>query len=77
MHAGKSLLLKAILGELIRQAGSAHCAGHIAYVPQDPWIMSGTVRCAALTGRQAGSMTIDAHTLLKMGVGMRLCVVSF
>ena len=44
--AGKSALLQALLGELVGHGGSVVCQGLSAYVPQDPWIMSGTVRSA-------------------------------
>jgi ABC-type multidrug transport system fused ATPase/permease subunit len=42
--AGKSSLLKAILGEMTRISGTCSVYGSVSYAPQDPWIMSGTLR---------------------------------
>lgn len=42
--AGKSSLLQAILGEMTLNGGSVDIHGTIAYVEQDAWIMSGTLR---------------------------------
>jgi len=42
--AGKSSLLCAIIGDMHRTGGQTGLFGSIAYVPQDPWIMSATVR---------------------------------
>ena len=41
---GKSSLLQAILGELPCHSGEIKHSGSIAYVPQLPWVFSGTVR---------------------------------
>ena len=43
MHQQTSLLM-AILGELALTKGARHVQGSIAYVPQEPWVMSDTVR---------------------------------
>ncbi|XP_037494972.1 ABC transporter C family member 13 isoform X2 [Jatropha curcas] len=48
--SGKSSLLGAILGEMRLIHGSVHSNGSIAYVPQVPWILSGTVRDNILFG---------------------------
>ncbi|EIE19385.1 P-loop containing nucleoside triphosphate hydrolase protein [Coccomyxa subellipsoidea C-169] len=42
--SGKSSLLAAVLGELQGVAGRVRVCGSLAYVPQQPWIMSGTLR---------------------------------
>jgi ATPase subunit of ABC transporter with duplicated ATPase domains len=42
--AGKSSLLAAVLGELQGVTGRVRVCGSLAYVPQQPWIMSGTLR---------------------------------
>ncbi|KAF9005892.1 metal resistance protein YCF1 [Cyathus striatus] len=42
--AGKSSLLSAVIGEMTRQEGNVSVCGSIAYAPQDPWILSATVR---------------------------------
>ncbi len=49
--AGKSSLLAAVLGELQGVSGRARCVGSLAYVPQRPWIMSGSLRDNILFGR--------------------------
>lgn len=46
MGAGKSSLLAAILGELQGVAGRARVRGRLAYAPQEPWILAGSLRCA-------------------------------
>ena len=48
---GKSSLLAAVLGELQGVSGRARCVGSLAYVPQRPWIMSGSLRDNILFGR--------------------------
>ncbi|RIA93900.1 ATP-binding cassette transporter 1 [Glomus cerebriforme] len=42
--AGKSSLLSALLGEMEKIRGEVIVKGHIAYVPQSPWIMNATLR---------------------------------
>ena len=51
MRAGKSSLLAAVLGELQGVAGRVRVAGRLAYAPQRPWIMSGTLRANILFDR--------------------------
>ncbi|XP_068754000.1 ATP-binding cassette sub-family C member 4-like [Montipora capricornis] len=47
---GKSSLLTAILGELSLHSGSILYRGKVAYVPQIPWVFSGTIRENILFG---------------------------
>ncbi|KAL5010012.1 hypothetical protein ScPMuIL_012317, partial [Solemya velum] len=42
--AGKSSLISAILGEMIKVSGSVHVTGSTAYVPQTAWIQNETIR---------------------------------
>ncbi|OCH93693.1 metal resistance protein YCF1 [Obba rivulosa] len=42
--AGKSSLLSAIIGEMRRMDGVVKVSGTISYAPQNPWIMSATIR---------------------------------
>lgn len=49
--SGKSSLLMAILGELPTINGRVSFNGRIAYLPQMPWIFSGTIRDNILFGR--------------------------
>ncbi|KAL6300043.1 metal resistance protein YCF1 [Sparassis latifolia] len=42
--AGKTSLLSAIIGEMTRTEGEVRLMGSISYAPQDPWIMSATIR---------------------------------
>ncbi|KAJ7043446.1 P-loop containing nucleoside triphosphate hydrolase protein [Mycena alexandri] len=42
--AGKTSLLSAIIGDMSRSEGKVTLFGSIAYAPQNPWIMSATVR---------------------------------
>uniref|UniRef100_J3M4P3 ABC transporter C family member 13 n=1 Tax=Oryza brachyantha TaxID=4533 RepID=J3M4P3_ORYBR len=57
--AGKSSLLCAMLGEIPRMSGSVALRGSIAYVPQTPWIQSGTVRDNILFGKPMNSEEYD------------------
>ncbi|KAG0343972.1 Multidrug resistance-associated protein 1 [Podila humilis] len=41
---GKSSLLSAIVGEMYKDHGTVAVYGDVAYVPHQPWIISGTVR---------------------------------
>ncbi|XP_052182316.1 ABC transporter C family member 13 isoform X3 [Diospyros lotus] len=49
--SGKSSLLNLILGEMRLINGSINSSGSIAYVPQVPWILSGTLRDNILFGK--------------------------
>ncbi|KAB0340579.1 hypothetical protein FD754_023012, partial [Muntiacus muntjak] len=50
--AGKSSLLRAVLGELPPSQGQVSVNGRIAYVSQQPWVFSGTVRSNILFGKK-------------------------
>ncbi|XP_007942203.1 ATP-binding cassette sub-family C member 4 [Orycteropus afer afer] len=50
--AGKSSLLSAVLGELPASHGLVNVQGRIAYVSQQPWVFSGTVRSNILFGKK-------------------------
>ncbi|XP_062958201.1 ATP-binding cassette sub-family C member 4 isoform X2 [Cynocephalus volans] len=50
--AGKSSLLSAVLGELPPSQGLVSVHGSIAYVSQQPWVFSGTVRSNILFGKK-------------------------
>ncbi len=41
---GKSSLLAALLGEMEQRCGHMRVQGTVAYVPQHPWILTGTLR---------------------------------
>ena len=47
---GKTSLLMALLSELPADSGSVTVTGKVAYVPQDAWITSGTVRDNIILG---------------------------
>ncbi|KAF9613747.1 hypothetical protein IFM89_010477 [Coptis chinensis] len=49
--AGKSSLLNSILGEMRLIQGSIYSQGSVAYVPQVPWILSGSIRDNILFGK--------------------------
>ncbi|KAF9473354.1 multidrug resistance-associated ABC transporter [Pholiota conissans] len=42
--SGKTSLLSAIIGEMSRKEGEVVVTGSVAYAPQNPWILSATVR---------------------------------
>lgn len=47
---GKTSLLQALMGEMLRSAGSARLLGSTAYTAQDPWIQNASVRANILMG---------------------------
>ena len=49
--SGKSSLLLAILGELVRTTGSTRVEGSVAYAPQKPWIKNATLRDNVVFGQ--------------------------
>ncbi|KAF9428970.1 hypothetical protein BGZ76_001983 [Entomortierella beljakovae] len=48
---GKSSLLSAIIGEMYKTSGSICTRGHIAYVPQQAWILNSSLRDNILFGK--------------------------
>ncbi|KAL0053237.1 hypothetical protein WJX82_002974 [Trebouxia sp. C0006] len=50
--AGKSSLLAALLGEMEQRCGHMRVQGTVAYVPQQPWILTGTLRDNILFGKE-------------------------
>ena len=48
----QSSLLSALLGELPPSQGQVSVHGRIAYVSQQPWVFSGTVRSNILFGKK-------------------------
>jgi ABC-type multidrug transport system fused ATPase/permease subunit len=56
--SGKSTLLEGLLGFLNLESGNVDMAGSIAYCPQEPWIMSGTVKDNILFGRPSNEETM-------------------
>ena len=51
LHLLQSSLLSAVLGELRPSQGLVTVRGRIAYVSQQPWVFSGTVRSNILFGK--------------------------
>ena len=58
---GKSSLLQAMLGELTCTSGSIKCAvpGGVAYVPQQPLVIAGTILDNILMGRAMDNQQLD------------------
>ncbi|XP_078513731.1 ATP-binding cassette sub-family C member 4 [Lissotriton helveticus] len=50
--SGKSSLLSAVLGELSKDEGFLDVRGSVAYVCQQPWVFTGTVRSNILFGKE-------------------------
>ncbi|KAI9272857.1 multi drug resistance-associated protein MRP [Phascolomyces articulosus] len=42
--SGKSSLISALLGDMVKKNGKVTLRGSIAYVPQQPWVMNATLR---------------------------------
>ncbi|KAF9236623.1 P-loop containing nucleoside triphosphate hydrolase protein [Melanogaster broomeanus] len=49
--SGKSSLLSAIIGEMMRVSDDVHCNGSIAYCAQQPWVQTTTIQDNILFGR--------------------------
>ncbi|VDO98042.1 unnamed protein product [Soboliphyme baturini] len=67
--SGKSSVLTSLIGETVRVGGTATVSGRIAYVPQEAWLFSGTIRQNILFGRSYNpsqyQKTIEAACLLE------------
>ena len=67
--SGKSSLPSSILGEIQKLKGTVRVSGKQAYVPQSPWILSGTIRDNILFGSMYESekyeRTVKACALIK------------
>ncbi|KAJ2685747.1 hypothetical protein GGH99_003673, partial [Coemansia sp. RSA 1285] len=50
--SGKSSLVSAVLGDMVKSEGSVTVQGAIAYVPQQAWIMNATLRDNILFGHR-------------------------
>lgn len=50
IHAGKSSLLAALLGEMYKEGGTVSVAGSVAFAAQDPWIQNATLKDNVLMG---------------------------
>lgn len=58
--SGKSSLLSAIIGEMVRVSGEVRCNGSIAYCAQEPWVQTSTIQDNILFGHP-----LDMHLLHK------------
>ncbi|KAJ2076930.1 hypothetical protein H4R24_005425, partial [Coemansia sp. RSA 988] len=67
--SGKSSLVSAILGDMIKCSGNVMVRGSIAYVPQQPWILNATLRDNILFGsaydEEFYNRVIDACALIQ------------
>ncbi|XP_062103749.1 ABC transporter C family member 9-like [Humulus lupulus] len=67
--SGKSSLLSSILGEMQKITGTVKISGTKAYVPQSPWILSGSIRENILFGNEYDNSkyekTVEACALMK------------
>ena len=52
MGSGKSSLLSALLGEMIRMEGEANVRGKVAYVPQQAWMRNTSLKENILFGKK-------------------------
>ncbi len=50
--SGKSSLLSALLGEMIRSEGEANVRGKVAYVPQQAWMRNESLKNNILFGKK-------------------------
>ncbi|KAJ2260833.1 hypothetical protein GGI01_002727 [Coemansia sp. RSA 376] len=57
--AGKSSLVSAILGDMVKSSGSVTVRGSLAYVPQQAWIMNATLRDNILLGHSFDQVLYD------------------
>ena len=69
--SGKSSLLSALLGNMVRHEGEANVCGKVAYVPQQAWIRNATLRNNILFGKK-----FNQEAYQKVSRFFRLYVVS-
>ncbi|KAJ1940829.1 hypothetical protein EC988_006925, partial [Linderina pennispora] len=50
--SGKSSLVSAILGDMLKESGTVSVSGKVAYVPQQAWIMNATLKENVLFGHK-------------------------
>ncbi|GFR49015.1 hypothetical protein Agub_g11036, partial [Astrephomene gubernaculifera] len=50
--AGKSSLIQALLGNMVKEHGAMQVGGRISYVPQNPWLQNLSVRDNVLFGEE-------------------------
>lgn len=48
--AGKSSLIQAILGNMVKEHGTQQVGGRISYVPQNPWLQNLSIRDNVMFG---------------------------
>ena len=58
--AGKSSLIQAILGNMVKEHGAMQVGGRISYVPQNPWLQNLSVRDNVLFGEEFDEQKYDA-----------------
>ena len=58
--AGKSSLIQAILGNMVKEHGAMRVGGRISYVPQNPWLQNLSVRDNVLFGESYDQSKYDA-----------------
>lgn len=61
--SGKSSLLSAMLGEMIKLEGDVHIYGKVAYVPQQAWVRNATIRDNVVLNKSFDDKTY--HKILK------------
>ena len=57
--SGKSSLLSALLGDMIRVRGEANIKGKIAYVPQQAWLQNATLKYNITFGKKVNKELYD------------------
>eukprot|EP01061_Rhynchopus_euleeides_P011631 TRINITY_DN211_c0_g1_i4.p1 TRINITY_DN211_c0_g1~~TRINITY_DN211_c0_g1_i4.p1 ORF type:complete len:1298 (+),score=619.13 TRINITY_DN211_c0_g1_i4:274-4167(+) len=58
---GKSTFLQGLLGEVTEVTGEKHVGGKVAYCPQAPWILSGSVRDNIEWGRRGTGLPFSVE----------------
>lgn len=57
--SGKTSMLSALLGEMIKVSGYVNVSGKVAYMPQDAWIINATLKENILFGRDFDKKCYD------------------
>ena len=76
--AGKSSLMSALLGNMVRESGGSTVSGRVGYVPQNPWMQNMSLRDNVLFGEEmeysrydevisACALTLDLEILAQVG----------
>ena len=57
--SGKSSLLSALIGDMVKKGGALSIDGAVAYVPQQAWIQNATLKYNVIFGKKPNSQVYE------------------